>query len=143
MANTVKTTISFVTVLNEYVGSFSALIRNPGQTTYPSTVGILGTSLDALKLVMTSLLSTKPWLRDPWLVNMPWRQDIVDSTLARASSDGSANKQVPLKLGVFWADNAVGPHLPIIRGLLTESESLQKAGHKVRLLVKGFWYCPN
>lgn len=137
MANTVKITISFLSVLNEYVSSFSALLQNPGQTTYPSTVGVLGTSLDALKLVMTSLLLTKPWLRDPWVVNIPWRQDIVDSTLARASSDGSANKQVPLKLGVFWTDNAVGPHPPIIRGLRTVSETLEKAGHKVRLLVKG------
>lgn len=89
---------------------------------------------------MTSLLSTKPWLRDPWVVNIPWRQDIEDSTLARASSDGSANKQVPLKLGVFWTDNAVGPHPPIIRGLRIVSETLEKAGHKVRLLVKRVWF---
>lgn len=131
-ANSVGITISFLSVLNGAVSSFSVLLQNPGQTTYPSTVGVLGTSLDALRLVITSVLSTKPWLRDPWVTNIPWRQGIVDSTLARASSDGSANKQAPLKLGVFWRDYVVGPHPPIIRGLLIVSETLEKAGHKVR-----------
>ena len=143
MANTVKTAIFFLSVLNKDVSLFSALLQNPGQTTYPSTVGVLGTSLDALKLIITSLLSTKPWLRDPWVANIPWRQDIVHSMLARASSDGSANKEVPLKFGVFWTDYAVGPQPPIIRGLRTVSEILEKAGHKVRLLAKRVWCGPD
>lgn len=93
---------------------------------------MLGTSLDALKLVIASVLSTKPWLRDPWVTNMPWRQEIVDSTLARASADGSAHKQVSFKFGMFWTDQVVGPQPPIVRGLRTVSETLEKAGHKVR-----------
>ncbi|MCJ1270630.1 hypothetical protein MMC22_010527 [Lobaria immixta] len=131
VANTVRRTIPFFSVLNKAVSLFSMLLQNPGQNTYPSTVGVLGTSLDALKLVVTSILSTQPWLRDPWVINIPWRQDIVDSTLARASSDGSANKQVPLKLGVFWTDHVVGPQPPILRGLRTVSKTLEKAGHKI------------
>ena len=132
MANTVRTTIFFLSVLNEAVSLTSTQLQNPGQNAYPSAVGVLGTSLDALKLVITSVLLTKPWLRDPWVTNIPWRQDIVDSTLARASADGPANKQIPLKLGVFWTDNFVGPHPPISRGLRTVSEILGNAGHKVR-----------
>lgn len=134
VANSVKKTIFFLLLLN---AAYS--VQNPGQTTYPSTVGVLGTSLDALKLVTTSLLSTKPWLHDPWVTNIPWRQDIVDDVLARASSDGSANEQVPLKLGVFWTNRVVGPHPPIVRGLRMVSETLQKAGHKVRRLRTRVW----
>lgn len=143
VANTVRRTIPFFSVLNKAVSLFSMLLQNPGQNTYPSTVGVLGTSLDALKLVITSILSTQPWLRDPWVINIPWRQDIVDSTLARASSDGSANRQVPLKLGVFWTDHVVGPQPPIFRGLRTVSKTLEKAGHKVRQVVKRVRFGPR
>jgi|SRR5579862_3681523 len=107
-------------------------LQNPGQTTYSSSVGFLSTSLDALKLVMTSILSTQPWLRDPEVVSIPWRQEIVDSTLERASPDGTANNQPPLKIGVYWTDGVVGPHPPILRGLHTVCNAIEKAGHKVK-----------
>ncbi|KAI9779264.1 MAG: hypothetical protein M1839_007516 [Geoglossum umbratile] len=104
---------------------------NPGQNTYPSSIGFLSTSVDALKLVMASILSTQPWLRDPEVVSIPWRQETVDSTLERASPDGTANDQPPLKIGVYWTDGVVGPHPPILRGLRTVCNAIEKAGHKV------------
>ena len=82
---------------------------------------------------MKSVLSTKPWLRDPEVVTIPWRQSLVDSTLSRASPDGSSNKNIPLKLGIYWTNNAVGPQPPIDRGLHLVVETLRKAGHKVSL----------
>ncbi|MCJ1377476.1 hypothetical protein MMC17_000571 [Xylographa soralifera] len=78
-----------------------------------------------------SVLSTQPWLRDPQVVCMPWRQNIIDSTLARASSNGTATGKLPLKLGIYWTDNVVGSQPPIVRGLRTVYEAVQKAGHKV------------
>ncbi|KAI9769988.1 MAG: hypothetical protein M1840_003699 [Geoglossum simile] len=104
---------------------------NPGQNTYPSSVGFLSTSVDTLKLVMASVLSTQPWLRDPEVVSIPWRQEMVDSTLERASPDGTANDQPPLKIGVYWTDGVVGPHPPILRGLRTVCNAIEEAGHKV------------
>ena len=106
-------------------------MQNPGQNTYRSAVGYLATSIDALKLIMTSVLSTKPWLRDPEVVTIPWRQEIADNTLARARTNGAANDKLPLKLGVFWTDNVVAPQPPITRGLHTVVDTLRAAGHIV------------
>lgn len=103
----------------------------PGETTYPSTVGIMGTSLDVIHLVFSSLLETQPWLRDPSLVPIPWRQELTDQTLAKTAIDGSSNHQKPLKLRIYWTDNVVTPHPPIARGLRTVVECVKKAGHQV------------
>ncbi|KAJ5714166.1 general amidase [Penicillium malachiteum] len=97
----------------------------PGETTYPSSVGVMGTSIDALRLVLSSILSTEPWLRDPVVVPIPWREKIAEETLAR--SDGST----PLKLGIFWTDDWVTPHPPVQRALRLIVKAVKGAGHKV------------
>lgn len=89
----------------------------PGQTTYASTVGVIGTSLDAIHLVFRSVLLTQPWLRDPNVVPMPWRDDRVEETLSRAETCGKANDNRPLKFGIFWTDGVVNPQPPVTRGL--------------------------
>jgi hypothetical protein len=48
-------------------------LQNPGQNTYASSVSFLSNSIDALELVISSVLSTQPWLRDPEVVAIPWR----------------------------------------------------------------------
>ncbi|KAF2878553.1 amidase signature domain-containing protein [Massariosphaeria phaeospora] len=81
----------------------------PGQTTYPLTVGVLGTSLDAIHLVFTSILATQPWLRDPQLVPRGYTTqagDILDRQRRHAAS-------------------------PIARGLRTLADAARKAGHTV------------
>ncbi|KAL8650704.1 MAG: hypothetical protein Q9226_005027 [Calogaya cf. arnoldii] len=103
---------------------------NPGQDTYASSVGIMGTSIDAIKLVMTSVLSTSPWLRDPNVVKMPWNSKAETSTLARANADGSANG-VPLKIGMYWTDGVVTPHPPVTRGLRIIHDLIHDLNHKV------------
>ncbi|KAI4270827.1 MAG: hypothetical protein LQ337_006438 [Flavoplaca oasis] len=103
---------------------------NPGQDTHASSIGAMGTSLDATKLVMTSVLSTSPWLRDPNVVKMPWNSEVESSTLARATADGSATS-LPLKFGMYWTDGVVTPHPPIQRGLRIVRALLQALKHKV------------
>jgi amidase len=129
VANTVRLAISKFHVCFIDTNGY----QNPGQNTYASSVGFLSSSIDSLELVMKSILSTQPWLRDPEVVTIPWRQSLVDSTLSRASPDGSSNKNIPLKLGIYWTNNAVGPQPPIDRGLHLVVETLRKAGHKVSL----------
>lgn len=74
----------------------------PGETTYASTVGVMGTSLDAIHLVLRSVLLAQPWIRDPNVVPVPWRDDYVEETLSRAAAaDGKANDNKPLKLGIL------------------------------------------
>lgn len=92
--------------------------QNPGQTIVPSAIGFMSTSLGALRLITKSLLSTQPWLRDPEVVEIPWRpeQEIVAKVLC---------------FGVLDMDGMVAPHPPIARGLKIVIQALEKAGHRV------------
>ncbi|KAK3372148.1 amidase signature domain-containing protein [Podospora didyma] len=90
----------------EFISYRQVASTNPGQNTYRSTVGFLSTSVGGLELVLRSVLSTEPWRKDPAVVPIPFRQEVVDDTAKR-----------PLKLGVLWTDGTVGPHPPITRGL--------------------------
>lgn len=106
--------------------------NNPGENTYRSTVGFLSTSIDGIRLIFESVLSTQPWLRDPAVVPIPFRQDAVDSYLSRANVDGNAkNGGNPLKFGILWTDGVVGPQPPVVRGLHMVADAVKKAGHKV------------
>ncbi|KAK4548332.1 hypothetical protein LTR36_010202 [Oleoguttula mirabilis] len=104
---------------------------NPGQDTYASSVGVMGASLGAVGLVLKSLISTQPWLRDPSVVPIPWRQQIVEETLGRNRDKDTNATSKPLKLGVYWDDGVVTPHPPVARELRIVAEAVEKAGHKV------------
>lgn len=109
---------------------------NPGENTYRSTIGFLSTSLGGLELILRSILSTKPWLNDPAVVPIPFRQEIVDEYLSRAKPGGTSELSgPPLKLGVMWTDGVVGPQPPIIRGLHMVVDAVSRAGHKVKHCV--------
>lgn len=103
----------------------------PGETTYPSTVGVMATSIDAIRLVFSSIMSTQPWARDPNLVPIPWRQNLADEMLARSDASGKSNDKLPLKLGISWTDQVVTPQPPIARGLRLVVDAVKQAGHKV------------
>jgi len=74
--------------------------------------------------MMTSVLSTKPWIRDPTVIAIPWRQDIVDSVLEKANEDGSARGD-GLAFGLLLNDGEVTPHPPILRGLALVEKALK------------------
>lgn len=93
--------------------------QNPGQTLIPSSVGFLSRSLESLELVMCSLLSTSPWLRDPAVVPIPWRKE---------ERIGGEKK---LKFGIFWWDGMIQPHPPVTRALGMVGSALKNAGHEV------------
>ncbi|OAA35649.1 general amidase [Metarhizium rileyi] len=105
---------------------------NPGQNTYRSTLGFLSTSLDGLELIFRAVLSTKPWLKDPAVVPIPFRQALIDEYMSRVQPNGSLKElEQPIKLAVLWTDDVVQPHPPITRGLNTVVTALQRAGHLV------------
>jgi amidase len=109
-------------------------LQNPGQLNYPSSVGVMGTSMASLKLILSALLCTNPWLRDPDVMPMSWRSEVEQQTLARADHEGRANGMPQLKLGILFNDGFMTPHPPITRGLRMIHEALVRAGHKVRIL---------
>ncbi|KAK9443548.1 general amidase [Metarhizium brunneum] len=67
---------------------------------------------------MASLLSTEPWLRDPSVVPMPWREE---------------KESVPGKLcfAVLRNDRMVQPHPPIARGIEIVVDAVKHSGHTV------------
>lgn len=75
-----------------------------GQNSILSVVGPLATSARGLKLVTEALLSTKPWLHDPLVHEIPWRAE-------RAKID-------KLTFGVIKNDGVVNPTPPVGRPLL-------------------------
>lgn len=94
---------------------------SPGQTVIPTVVGILGPSIDSLRLVFKSLLSVEPWLHDPEVLPLPYRSE--------AALD--PKKPEELTFGIFEADGVVTPHPPITRAVRMVSEALNAQGHNV------------
>lgn len=73
-----------------------------------AVTGPLSTSLEGVKLFMKTVLAFKPWLLDPALIPLPWRDEEFNF---------SANGRRKLKVGVMWSDGIVKPHPPIQRAL--------------------------
>ncbi|EWY85605.1 hypothetical protein FOYG_12746 [Fusarium oxysporum NRRL 32931] len=104
---------------------------NPGQDTYRSAIGFMATSIDALEVMFKAVLGREPWLKDPAIIPIPFRQDVAESYQRRADDKGNAKLgERPLKMGVLWRDGMVGLHPPVLRGLKVVVEALKKAGHK-------------
>ena len=57
---------------------------------------------------METVLAYKPWIQDPTLIPLPWRE--ADLHLSPAGGK-------KLKIGILWSDGVVKPHPPIQRGL--------------------------
>ena len=88
-----------------------------GQEQIIAVLGPLSTSLDGVKLFMRTVIGAKPWLSEPSLVPIPWREQ--QSYLATQSGK-------KLKIGVMWDDGVVKPHPPVIRALKEVVDKLKK-----------------
>jgi Asp-tRNA(Asn)/Glu-tRNA(Gln) amidotransferase A subunit family amidase len=65
---------------------------------------------------MSTYLSFSPWIKDNYLVPIPWRPVTLPPKL---------------KIAIMYTDNVVTPHPPIIRALNEVRAALEKAGHEV------------
>lgn len=70
-------------------------------------VGPISTSLEGIKLFMSTVIAAKPWTREASLVPLAW--DWSNTKLA--------SKGKKLKIGVMWDDGVVKPHPPITRAI--------------------------
>ena len=93
-----------------------------GQITILSVVGPLATTAASLKLVMQVILGAKPWLHDPVVVELPWRDDKYDDIISRGASGD-------LAFGVLAHDGGAAPHPPVQRAMDIAVRALQKFGH--------------
>jgi amidase len=89
-----------------------------GQNSILSVVGPLATSVGSLRLLVKSLLSEEPWLHDPLVLELPWRNtpDL---------------RGIPLTFGILKDDGVVKPHPPIARAIDMVINAIKRAGHHV------------
>ncbi|PVH73421.1 amidase [Cadophora sp. DSE1049] len=88
-----------------------------GQMIMPTVAGIMGHSVSTLRLVFKALLSTEPWLYDPYVLQVPFRDYLVEET---------SN----LSFGFLKDDAIVTPHPPISRALDIVEKAMLAAGHE-------------
>jgi len=91
-----------------------------GQEQIIPVIGPLSTSLEGVKIFTKAIIDQQPWLYEPTLVRMPWK-DTSTETLIRRDSAG----RLKLRVGVLADDGVVRPHPPILRGIKTLVEKLK------------------
>ena len=99
-----------------------------GQNSILSVVGPLGTTVRALRLTVKSLLSTQPWLHDPLVHELPWRDEQEEQFLKRV---GSADLSGKLAFGVLKHDGLVSVTPPVRRAIDTVAKKMESLGHEV------------
>ena len=67
------------------------------------------------------MLEYEPWLVEPPLLEMPWKQDLADGI-------GLPQR---LSIAILWDDGVVFPHPPILGALKQVKDALVAAGHEV------------
>lgn len=99
-----------------------------GQESVPSVVGPLATTIRSLAFVMKAILSKKPWLHDPMVIELPWREDHERRLHAIIGKLESSER---LSFGVMRRDDVVLPSPPIRRAIEIVVKALENAGHEV------------
>lgn len=99
------------------------LFQGQGQLVIPAVPGIFGHSVDILRLVLKSVLSIEPWLHDPFIVPLPWRDNL------------DRNADDSLTFGMMKSDGIVAPHPPVARALKMVESAVQDAQYKVILTI--------
>ncbi|MCJ1402542.1 Acetamidase [Xylographa trunciseda] len=102
-----------------------------GQNTVLSVVGPLSSTVGGLRLAVKSLLSQQPWLHDPLVHEIPWRDEQEKEIFDLVSSGTSGKGR--LAFGIMESDGVITPHPPVQRAMKMVVKTLEKLGHKVNL----------
>ena len=97
-----------------------------GQNTVLSVIGPLATSARGLTLLFKSVLGQSPWLGDPGVLEIPWREEVEKETrgLVEGAPEG-------LAFGIMYDDGEIEPHPPIKRALKIVEDTVRGLGHRV------------
>lgn len=99
-----------------------------GQNTILSVIGPIAATAGSLKLLFKAVLSQQPWYHDPLVVELPWRDEIEQGTLALIKE--SAASPGKLAFAIMRHDGVVRPHPPVARGVEIVVRTLKRLGHK-------------
>lgn len=101
-----------------------------GQGSILSVVGPIATSAGSLRLLVKAILSQQPWLHDPLVNEIPWR-DSHEQEITSVVRSGTADGSQKLCFGVMATDGIVTPSPPIRRAIDTVVKALRAQGHEV------------
>jgi len=93
-----------------------------GQNSILSVVGPLATTPQSLTMMVSAILSKEPWLHDPLVLDLPWR-DAAYGLVKRNTAQ--------LTFAVLRDDGVVTPNPPVARAVSVVVDALKAAGHKV------------
>lgn len=94
----------------------------PGQQIMPTVAGVMGHSIATLRLVFKSLVSTRPWLYDPYSLPIPWRSE------NEYNPEQEAHKPA---FGFMPNDGLVTPHPPVARALRIVQRALEESDYQL------------
>ncbi|KAI0652389.1 general amidase GmdA [Trametes meyenii] len=92
-----------------------------GMDAIVGALGPLATSARDLALFCRVMLQYEPWLQEPPLFEIPWKQDVAEG----------AGLPEKLTIAVLWDDGVAAPHPPILDALKRTRDALLAAGHDV------------
>jgi amidase len=92
-----------------------------GMDAIVGSLGPLTRSARDLALFCKTMLDAEPWFLEPQILEIPWRQTLVDGKDATRR----------LSFAILWDDGVVAPHPPILAALQKTQDALLKAGHDV------------
>ncbi|TVY41093.1 Acetamidase [Lachnellula subtilissima] len=95
-------------------------VSTEGQEHIPSAIGPMTRSLSSMTTITKAVINGQPWLLDPKVVPMPWRDSICEEVQSR-----------PLVIGILLDDGVVKVHPPIERALKELAAKLEEAGHEL------------
>ena len=98
-----------------------------GQNSILSVVGPIATSVGSMKLVIKGLLSQQPWLHDPLVAEIPWRDEQEQAILDIVKGSGVGQ----LAFAVMRSDGVVQSQPPVRRAIEIVVRTAEKLGHKV------------
>jgi amidase len=109
--------------LKPSAGRFSyagAANSHEGQSHVPSSIGPISPLLSNLFTITKESLLAEPWLLDPNVVPIPWRQDVFEQV-----------QQRPLTIGLILDDGIVKPHPEVQLAVQRAAALFEQAGHKI------------
>jgi amidase len=87
-----------------------------GQEAVASVNGPMAKTLEDITMYSKAVIDAQPWLLDPKMLPIPWRQ---------------VEPKTKLKIAVLWNDGICMPTPPVTRALKETTESLRQAGHEI------------
>jgi len=96
-----------------------------GQNSILSVIGPLSSTIGGINLSLRAVLSQSPWLNDPLIHEIPWREDLYKKTLDTTRQRGK------LSFGVLRHDGICQPQPPVTRAINMVVDILKEGGHNV------------